>query len=203
MIRPTKHILFIIFFTTILLTLSCSKDEVRLDDYMVKFASVVNIDSSISIKLDNDILLKPTNEANLTNLKDGDRIIINYTLLDENKIKVNGFRKILLGNILHTETIDKIQTDPIKIISIWRSGTYLNMSIEVNYHSQSHKVGLFEDVNNSTSIDDKILYFSYSRENDPQGAPTLSYLSFDIKELEKKSFSIIINTYEGVRKIEL
>jgi hypothetical protein len=52
------------------------------------------------------------------------------------------------------------------------------------------------------SADEQTLYFSYSREDDPLGAPTLSYMSFNLESLQKKNFTVFINTYEGQRKFE-
>ena len=70
------------------------------------------------------------------------------------------------------------------------------MSIEVDYHSKSHKTGLYRNMNATHQT----LYFSYSREDDPAGAPTLMYLSFNLENLQDENFRVYINTNEGERE---
>jgi len=40
----------------------------------------------------------------------------------------------------------------------------------------------------------------YKGENDPPGAPTLTYLSFDLKSLEDEEFIVYVNTYDSMRE---
>jgi hypothetical protein len=72
------------------------------------------------------------------------------------------------------------------------------MSFYVDYHSKPHAVALYRDM----QADKPTLFFSYSKADDPAGAPTLTYLSFDIESLQKQAFNIYINTYDGERKFE-
>ena len=178
--------------------LSCEKEIVRIDNYLVEYATVNVTGSTITFRLDNGEVLKPEATADKLDVEDGDRVILDYTPLEEDGfIKVNRIRKIFLDGIKEEGFPEEVKTSPIKIVTIWVSGHYLNMSFEVDYHSKPHITGLYRDM----EADEPILYFSYSREEDPPGAPTLTYLSFDLSSLKRDiPFTVYVNTYDGVRE---
>jgi len=178
---------------------SCEKEMERLDNFLVEFAIVLKTASStISFKLDNGTILIP--EKSTTNeLENGNRVLMNYTPLENNTIQINNVRKVFMESYHDKGYPEKVIKDPIKVISIWQSGKYLNMSFVVDYHSKTHTTGLFRDI----EAEETTFYFSYSREEDPPGAPTQTYLSFNMEELQDKNFTVIVNTYDGVRKFEV
>ena len=181
---------------TVLFFIGCDKDETRVPDFLVEFATVIRTGSSITVKLDNGNILIPDNTSSLE-VEDGNRVIVNFTPLENNSIRINSIQQIFLGEIKSKESPNDIKAEPIKIISIWVSGSYLNMSIQVDYHSKAHSVGLFRDM----QLEKPTLYFMYSRDDDPAGAPTLRYLSFDLGSLQKnEDFTVYVNTYEGKRQ---
>lgn len=177
---------------------SCEKETERLDNFLVEFATVQKTGSTITFKLDNGDILSP-NKITAFDLENGNRVLMNYTPLENNTIKINNIRKVFMESYQDKGYPEKVIKDPIKIISIWLSGDYLNMSFEVDYHSKTHTTGLFRD----TEAKETTFYFSYSREEDPPGAPTQTYLSFNMEELQDKNFTVIVNTYKGVRKFEV
>ena len=188
----------LIFLTLIFLVfVGCDKDEARIPNYFVEFATVVKTKSSIMFELDNGYVLTPDKSSNY-DLDNGNRVILNYTPLESGSIKINSVQVVFLGTIEAVENPSEIESDAVKIISIWKSGKYLNISLQVDYHSKAHSTGLFKDM----QLDIPILYFKYSRLDDPPGAPTLKYLSFDIENLRDENFSIYINTHEGERKFD-
>ena len=188
----------LIFLTLIFLVfVGCDKDEARIPNYFVEFATVVKTKSSIMFELDNGYVLTPDKSSNY-DLDNGNRVILNYTPLESGSIKINSVQVVFLGIIEAVENPSEIESDAVKIISIWKSGKYLNISLQVDYHSKAHSSGLFKDM----QLDIPILYFKYSRLDDPPGAPTLKYLSFDIENLRDENFSIYINTHEGERKFD-
>ena len=194
-----KNRLALIFFVIILLFFpGCDKKEIRLDNFLVEFATVIKKDSSLTFQLDNNTVLTPQSPPTIK-LENGNRVIINYIPLEKGVIKLNSVRPIFLDTIKEEGYPDKVKTSPIKIISVWVSGKYLNMSFHVDYHSKPHITGLFKD----TEAAKPTLYFSYSRVEDPPGAPTLTYLSFNLESLQEKEFTIHINTYDGFREFLL
>ena len=191
-----RHLL-ILSVILLLFVASCSKDEARIVDFFVEFATIAKTPSSTTILLDNGTVLTPNNASNL-DIKDGDRVILNYTPLEDGFISINSIRRILLATILEEGFPAKLETSPIKIVSVWVSGKYLNMSFYVDYHSKPHTAALYRDMR----VGKPTLYFSYSRGEDPPGAPTLTYLSFSLERLQKQDFTIYINTDDGERKFE-
>lgn len=175
----------------------CDKEEKRVPNFLVKFATVVKTESSIAIELDNGVVLQYVNSSDLK-VEEGNRVILNYTPLEDGTIKINSIQKIFLDNIKSEGYSDKLKSDPIKIVSVWVSGNYLNMSFYVDFHSKEHSVALFRD----EQADKPTLYFMYSRLDDPPGAPTLRHLSFNLDGLEKEDFAIYINTNKGERRFE-
>lgn len=188
----------LIFLTLVFLVfVGCDKDEARIPNYFVEFATVVKTESSIMFELDNGSVLTPDESSNY-DLDNGNRVVLNYTPLKSGSIKINSVQAIFLGNIEAVENPSEIESDPVKIISVWKSGKYLNISLHVDFHSKAHSTSLFKDM----QLDIPMLYFKYSRLDDPPGAPTLKYLSFDIESLQDENFSIYINTYQGERKFD-
>lgn len=177
--------------------ISCDKEETRVPDFLKHFATVIKTESSIAFQLDNKHVLIPKNVPNL-NLKEDDRVILNYTPLANDSIAINTIQLIYLGNIKAIENPNKQITSPIKNIKMWVSGNYLNMFFHVDYHSRKHTPELYRDM----LEDEPTLYFSYSRDDDPPGAPTLTYLSFRLDELQGKHFTVYINTCEEKIKFD-
>lgn len=182
------------------LLLACEKESVRIDNYLVEYATVNVAGSTVTFKLDDGKILMPETTADKLDVEDGVRVILNYTPLDEDGfIKVNRIQRIFMDVIKEEGFPDELKTSPIKIVTIWVSGQYLNMSFEVDYHSKPHVTGLYRDMEAA----EPTLYFSYSREDDPPGAPTLTYLSFDLSSLKRDiPFTVYVNTYDGVREFE-
>lgn len=180
------------------LLLACEKESVRIDNYLVEYATVNVAGSTVTFKLDDGKILMPETTADKLDVEDGVRVILNYTPLDEDGfIKVNRIQKIFMDVIKEEGFPEELKTSPIKIVTIWVSGQYLNMSFEVDYHSKPHVTGLYRDMEAA----EPTLYFSYSREDDPPGAPTLTYLSFDLNSLKRDiPFTMYVNTYDGVRE---
>ena len=193
--QSKKILLFLFFF--LILFFGCEKESARIDDFLVEFAVVKKAENNFTFELDNGKVLVLKNPTNL-DLEDGKRIILNYTPLEDGFIKVNSVRRIFMDTIKEKGYPIEVKTDAVKILSIWVSGNYLNMSLEIDYHSKAHKAGIFRDMN----ADEQTLYFSYSREDDPAGAPTLTYLSFNLESLLKNNFTVYINTYKGKRKLQ-
>lgn len=182
----------IVLFTFLL---GCDKESERIDDFWVVYATAKIADSNIAFRLDDGKMLKPDNTTSAT-LKDGSRVILNYTPLENGLIKINRVQPIFMDVVKEEGYPEKVKTSPIKIETIFVSGHYLNMSFEVDYHSKTHTTGLFRDM----SAIEPTLYFSYSREDDPAGAPVLNYLSFDLRSLKGETFAVYLNTYEEMRK---
>ena len=184
------------------LALSCEKEITRLDDMFLEFATAVKSDSKTLFRLDNNRLLIPIDSYD-NKAEHGKRVIINYTPVKGDTVKVNQVSSVFLGTVAEEQTGNMQGQDPVKIQSVWVSGGYLNMIFEAEYHSKIHKIGLYR--NNSVSLSD--LYFTYSREGDPPGYAKKVYASFMLSALYEDNpptnkFTLNIKTVDGIRQFD-
>lgn len=195
------------FLVFILLTTlsSCDKETERLDNYFVDFATVVKESANYRFRLDNGRLLIPNEVKNFSG-EEGQRVVLNYVPLEENRITINFVSKIFTGKIQENGFPKNYSDDPLKIQSVWVSGGWLNLIMETEYHSEPHSIGLLRDANSPT-ID---LYLSHATNDDPPGYPKMLYASFLLTDLYKLTtnsapipFRLFINTYSEMRVLEL
>jgi hypothetical protein len=181
---------------------ACEKEQKRMDDYLVEFATVVHENSNRRFRLDNGRLLVPENGNNYAG-EEGQRVVINYTPLDGDVIKVNAVSNIFTGAVRTDGFSERYPNDPVKIRSVWVGGDYLNLVMEVEYHNAPHSIALFRNPA-ATTVD---LHFSHSSNNDSPGYPTMLYASFLLADLKEQAtpvpFRLFINTYAGMRIIDL
>ncbi|ULB34163.1 MULTISPECIES: hypothetical protein [Proteiniphilum] len=179
----------------------CDKEVERLDDYLVEIATVQKENATYRFKLDNNRILIPEEIKNYSG-NDGQRVILRYVPLKDNNIRIINISNIFTAGIQHEGYPEKYSDDPVKIQSVWVGSDYLNLILEIEYHSVPHGVALLRN-NSSTSVD---LYFSHSRNNDPRGYPQTMHASFSLKDLHSLSntfpvpFRLFINTHSGMRE---
>ena len=197
-----KSILLVLWVALLLLPAAgCEKEPKRLDDYFVNFATVKKEGAGYRFLLDNGRLLIPK-ETDYTG-NEGQRVILNYVPWQGDTVKINYITDIFTGVVQSDGFPERYVKDPVKIQSIWVGGDYLNMIIEVEYHSKPHKVALFRDLSSPT-VD---LWFSHSRENDPPGYPQMMYASFLLSSLRTQNgvstpFRVFIRTRDGLRDMQ-
>lgn len=182
---------------------SCSKEPERLDDYLVELATTVK-GNSYHFILDNGDILTPVSVGNFEG-KSGQRVILNYTPLDDERIKIIQIAPIFTGDITYEVLPDIHSSDPVKLKSVWVGGNYLNIIIEIEYHSKAHSLSLLRDIN-SPEIELHLLHF---RNKDSPGYPRTMYASFLIDDIRSESgisptpFKLYLNTNSGIRQINL
>ncbi len=182
----------------------CEKAPERVENYFVDFATVLKPASSITFQLDNQRTLIPKELKDYTG-NNGQRVVLNYSPLNGDTVKINKVTDIFTGSIQTEGFPEKLIKDPVKIQSVWVGGDYLNMILEIEYHNVAHLIALLRDTSSST-ID---LYFSHSTNNDPPGAPVKLYASFLLSSLRVQGsttavpFRLFINTSEGMRTFQL
>ena len=198
--RRAAFVFLVLFF----LVPGCEKDPGRMDDYLVEFATLLKEGSSYRFRLDNGRVLIPGGLKDMDS-ESGQRVILNYVPLAGDSIRVNYASPIFTASIETEGYPERYSDDPVKLQSAWVGGDYLNLIMEVEYHSKPHSLALLRD-NSSANID---LYISHSRNDDPPGYPQVMYASFLITGLREEGgtsptpFRLFINTYTGVRVFEL
>lgn len=198
-----KRKFFILLPIFLFLAAACEKKTDRMENFLIEFATVVRTDAHLSFLLDNNKTLIPERLSNYSG-KNGQRVIINYTPLRDNIIKVNNLSEIFTGSIQKTETANSLSRKPVKIQSVWVSGNWLNLIFEIQYNSKTHVFGLFQETR-ATDID---LYLSHSDDNDPPGYAKKIHASFSLSAIKSAGgsstpFRLHINTFEGQRVFDL
>lgn len=172
-----------------------------MDNYLVNFATVLKEGDSYRFQLDNQKTLIPKEVKDYTG-KTGQRVVLNYVPLKGDTIKIRSISDIFTHAVQVEGYPEKLVQDPVKIQSVWVSGDYLNMILEIEYHSKPHTVALLRNIASPTAD----LYFSHSRNDDPPGYRQMLYASFLLTQLKTSGtvpFRLFINTYDGIREFQM
>lgn len=180
-----KYVVFFIFLTSFLFSCEDKTVDYGLDEYYVEIVTFQSNGLFLSDKGKNII----AHNENRKNYTSGDRILINYTLLEINasgdyNVRINGSAKIPQAKITLTseDNINKSSREPVLLESVWLGSHYLNMQFYINYKSVTHKIALLADPTGVNS-DTLRMYFVHDTVDDPPGYPSHSYLSFDLKDV--------------------
>jgi len=199
---PFCHWLFLL---SLFLLISCENKEYDygFDEYKEEFAVAL---SKTEFLTDNGEKLIHTGKEITRSFNAGDRLYLHYTLLPEEKsgydhtVRVNGFAIIPSGQLKPVSDADikKLPSEPILLESVWIGSHFLNMQFYLEYHSQSHEIGLVAD-SVKLKNNEYDLYFSHDSKNDPAGYYTHSFLSFDLEKslgqpAGDKKLNVVIST---------
>ena len=200
--NPLITWIIFLFFAGFLFSCEDKTVDYGYDKYYVEIATFQSENLFLS---DNGKMIVVKSNMSSKNYASGDRILLNYTLLETTasgdfNVRLNGSAKISQAKISLTDK-DKISSsikDPVLLKSAWLGSHYLNMQFYINYKSTSHKIGLLAD---STRLESDTIrmYFIHDINNDPPGYPSKTYLSFDLKDVlgdpgKGRPISIQINT---------
>jgi len=193
-----------IFFTGFLFSCENKTVDYGLDTYYVEIVTAQNDNQFLT---DKGKLLVATPNENQKTYAFGDRVLLNYTLLNtaasggNYAVRINGSAKIPSGKITYVDAsaIQASVKEPIQLESIWIGSHYLNIQFYFNYMSETHSIGLLAD---STQLESDTLrmYFTHNSNNDPPGYPVHTYISFDLKDAlgdpagKARPISVQINT---------
>ena len=194
-------VLLFSFFAGFLFSCQDKTVDYGLDTYYLEIVTAQNENEFLT---DKGQLLVATPNENQKTYASGDRVLLNYTLLDavasgnNYSVRINGSAKVPLGKLAFSNdsVIQSSSKEPILLESVWIGSHYLNMQFYFNYKSETHVIGLLAD---STSLESDTLrmYFIHDTNNDPPGYPAHTYLSFDLKDVlgnSRKPVSVQINT---------
>lgn len=195
-----KLIFSLLVILSLALVQGCDKEPERMEDFLAEFATVLKSSDSYRFKLDNGRILIPDEVNNFSGI-DGDRVVIYWTPLNDDSVKIIRISPIFKGTIVTDGILQGYKNDPLKIQSVWVEGDYLNLVLEIEYNSVPHSVSLFRDTQSPFTD----LYFAHSNNNDPPGFPQIMYASFLLSSLRDQSgsdvpFRLFINTYNGLRQ---
>lgn len=149
-------------------------------------------------------------------LKDGTRVLINFTKLKDagttedgermQYIQLNGMREILLKKPVYSSQVEDmfIGNDPIDLDEVWFGGKYLNalFLMKFNNPNTKHFVNLLVNEEHSDADEENIyVEFRHNAYGDGQSKKGYGRVSFDIEEFipEGKNSVTVHWTYTNYR----
>ncbi|MDX1283993.1 MAG: NigD-like C-terminal domain-containing protein [Draconibacterium sp.] len=222
-----KKIFFVLVVGILFFITACNdEDGYSLNTQWIGFG-ILQENGSPRIVMDNGDLLIPVSYAhnhldldqiitdNHEKLEDGERVLVNYTVLDDEQnndgeitlyyVKINSIRKILLKDIMDitTENADSVGNDPIIVKDVWMSSGMLNFKIKYWGFDQMHYINLVKDPGIPTEDKQPIaLELRHNANGDSENIPYVAYVSFKLGEIEisgldSVEFVVTATDYDG------
>ena len=227
-----KKIIFGLLIGLIVVTTSCLDDEgYSVNDMWVGFGMVEQVNSDpmeYKINMDNGDVLVPiasgfsypwyyagTNDPD-SRLKTGDRILVNYTILEDDVndqgeveqylVKINGVDKVLLKGILDItgENQDSIGNNPIIVKDCWMTDSLLNFELKYWGRYEVHFINLVKErgellIGTEQPIE---LELRHNDNGDLEDIPYAAYVSFNLEALkidglDSVQFKVTSTDYDG------
>lgn len=218
-----KKIVFGILLALVFGFTACNNDDgYSLNDMWVGFGVLTGDEpGSYNIVMDNKDLLVPVASnypAWQTKFDGGDRVLLNYTILDEELnddgsvklylVKVNDIDDVLMKGIMDItdENADSIGNDPIIVEKYWMTDSLLNFKLEYWGQSGIHFLNLVKQPGDITADDQPIkLELRHNANDDNESIPFTAYVSFSlnslrINELDSVQFEFSSVDYEGTTR---
>jgi hypothetical protein len=206
-----KPIIFFLMAVALLVFYSCNDDEdyYSLGDVWLSMGFINVPDTSACsfyVVTDNsDTLLPLANNVPYYETKDQQRVIVNYTILDDadtlgNKywVKINNLQNVLFKEIVELtgENDDSLGHDPINVEDVWLSNTILNFELGFYGGGKTHLINLVCD--NEQFITGNIspleLELRHNAQQDSFPYYLRAVVSFDLSKLaENRNDSINFN----------
>lgn len=196
-----KKILFLITILPAMMSLTaCSDDDNPSDSIelydIVRLESVTEKGSVFTLckpASDDEITLVAPQIVNTKLVAEGERLLIMYVpdsreAYRSGSVTLKGYGTIINGELKHgdDEDIDGWESDPVYLLSAWRSGKYLNIHARLQYGVKPQNFNLvMPDEQSGGKYPD--LYLVYSRDADVTTFSRAYYASYDISELVEDS----------------
>ena len=131
------------------------------------------------------------------------RVVSRYAPLSETDAKVYSFYKTISTLPKLESEYGSIHTDPVSIQSIWRSGDYLDMVLQIMVKDQKHELSFIENgiITNADGTQTLTLTLYHDRKGDIEGFNEKHYLSIPLwhyQDILNKGDQIVLqlNTYK-------
>ncbi|WP_347838104.1 NigD-like protein [uncultured Draconibacterium sp.] len=213
-----KIALGILIGLTVFITGCLDDDGYSLNDVWIGFGIYKGDgESSGTLVMDSDDVLVPlaaTNPRWFEDFSDGDRVLVNYTILDEDQtssstpryyVKVNNINDVLMKGVLDiTEEIeDSIGNDPIIVEKAWIKDSLLSFRLKYWGYNEIHFLNLVKQPGEITADDQPIqLELRHNANSDQESIPYTAYVSFSLNSLriaglDSVQFEVTASDYGG------
>jgi hypothetical protein len=218
-----KKIVFGILAGFLFVFVGCSDDDgYSLNDMWIGFGILQKSDVEVSaIVMDNKDVLVPV-ASNYppgwsAQFDDGARVLINYTILDENLnddgsvksyyVKVNNIDDILMKGVMDItpENEDSIGNDPIIVEDYWMTDSLLSFKLKYWGYGATHFLNLVKEPGELTEPIE--LELRHNANGDEESIPYTAYVSFSLNGLriegqDSVMFTFKSTDYDGVEHME-
>lgn len=195
-----KVLIFLVLGALFSLT-SCELDDdgYSLDNAWIGFGLVEKdaTEGVFEIKMDDgEILFPVSSDYAWHELKDNDRVLVNFTILGNKKnenhdehyyVKLNSVRKILYKGIFDITPAkeDSIGNDPIKVKDKWIKGDMLNFELKYYGGSKVHYINLVKQPGAiNTDNGPVVLELRHNNQDDSEQYPLSAIVTFDLSSLK-------------------
>ena len=134
------------------------------------------------------------------------RVVSRYAPINDTDAQAYSFHQTISSLPKPEHEYKNIHTDPVSIQSIWRSGDYLNLVLQIMVKDQEHRLAFIDNgiTRNADGTQTLTLTLYHDRKNDVEGFDEKVYLSVPLwhyKEKLNEGDTIVfqLNTYkEGI-----
>ena len=195
-----------ILFAAMFLT-SCGEDEYVFPNLMTEMTCLKTNSEGIGTEI-------VTDDGTVWHLQEGNRpdsltadstyrVVSRFAPISDTEAEVYSFWKVIAPLPKPEREYESTRTDPVSLQSIWRSGDYLNMVLQVSVKDQEHNLSFIESAlrSNGNRKQTLMLTLYHDRKGDVEGFYQKFYLSVPLwhyKGILNKGDTIVfqLNTYE-------
>nr|WP_319509874.1 NigD-like protein [uncultured Draconibacterium sp.] len=194
-------------------------DGYSIGDYWIGFGIYKGGDDEVSkLVMDNGYVLIPA-AASVAgwsqDFSDGDRVLVNYTILDEDQtssveeryfVRINDISDVLMKGIMDIteENEDSIGNDPIIVEDAWITDSLLSFRLKYWGYNETHFLNLVKTPGELTADDQPFqLELRHNANGDGESIPFTAYVSFSLNSLRVEGldsvrFEVTATDYQDV-----
>ena len=186
---------------------ACGEDEYVYPDLVTEFSCLTTDTKGYGTQI-------VTDEGKVWHLQEGNRpnkltpdstyrVVSRFAPIDDTYATAYSFWKTISPSPQPENMYETIHTDPVSIQSIWKSGNYLNLILQIKVKDKQHELSFIDHgiVTNEDGTQTLTLTLFHDRKDDMEGFDEKHYLSVPLwyyQENLKQGDHIVIhlNTYK-------
>ena len=190
-----------------MLLTACGEDEYVYPDLITEFSCLSTDAKGFGTQI-------ITDEGKTWNLKEGNRpnkltpdstsrVVSRFAPIDDTYATAYSFWKTISPIPQPENMYETIHTDPVSIQSIWQSGNYLNLILQIKVKDKQHELSFVENgiATNEDGSQTLTLTLFHDRKDDVEGFDEKHYLSVPLWHYQDKlnhgdQIVIHLNTYK-------
>ena len=175
-----------------MLLTACGEDEYVFPDLVTEFSCLKTDDKGFGTQIITDEgktwNLQENNRPNKLTPDSTYRVVSRYAPIDETYATAYSFWQVTSPIPQPESMYETISTDPVSVQSIWRSGDYLNLILQIMVKDQKHELSFIENgiTTNEDGSQTLTLTLSHDRNDDVEGFNEKHYLSVPLWHYQDK-----------------